>query len=95
MFSAARAAPKAAPEPLDLKTYWFFAALDAIDTFNYLSMTRDRTFTPSPHTPMQIHGHSIDEREGPNSFLPYEQARWIENRAKQKKKQDERATQAN
>lgn len=79
---------------LNLYKYRSFAALDAIDMFSYISMNRNGTFTPSPHTQMQIHGHSINEKEGPNSFLPYEQEGRMVNTAKKQKKLDDRATQA-
>ena len=54
IFEAARAALKAAPAALDHQRYWSFAALDAIDKTNYLPLTRNGSFPPSPHTAMQL-----------------------------------------
>ena len=56
VFSAARAALKAAPAPPNHNKYWSFAALDAIDKTDYLPMKRNGIFTPSPHTEMRLHG---------------------------------------
>lgn len=85
VFSAARSALKAAPPPLNNNQYWSFAALDAIDKSNYLPLTRDDALTPSPNTQMQLHGYCIDEKDGPDNFLPFGQAGWIINTAKNKK----------
>lgn len=86
---------KAAPAPLNSNKYWSFAALDAIDSPNYLPMTRNGVFTPLPRTKMQIHGHSVDEKEGWQGMLPFGQAGWVFNTAKHKKMLEDRATQAN
>ena len=95
VLSAARAALKAAPAPLNSNKFWSYAALNAIDKTKYLVMARNGIFTPSPHTEMQLHGHHIDDKDGRQSFLPFGQAGWIVNTAKHKKKLEDRATQAN
>ena len=95
VFAAARAALKAAPAPLDHQRYWSFSALDAIDKANFLPLTRNGSFMPSPHTALKLHGHSVDEKDGPNHFLPYGQPGWIVNTARHKKKLEDRSTPAN
>lgn len=77
IFSAARAAILAAPAFLNSKKYWSLAALVAVNESKFLPLTRDGTTGPSPHTQMKLHGHSIDEKEGPSNFLFFGQVGWI------------------
>lgn len=84
-FSAARAALKEDPALLNINKFWSYAALDAIGKTNFLPMRRNGTFTPSPHTQMQLHGFTTDKADGPHNFLPYVQAGWIVNTAPYKK----------
>lgn len=73
VLAEARDALKAAPGPLKKNRFWSFAALDAIGNTNHLPIKRNRTFTPSPHTAMILHESKVDDKEGPNNFLPFGQ----------------------
>lgn len=68
IFAAAKAALKAASDPLNNNQFWSYSALDAINKTNYLPMKREGTFNPSPHTEMLLHGNKLTKGRAPTTF---------------------------
>lgn len=62
VFGSSRTELSAAAPPLNKASLWSLATLDSIEKSNFLPFRRDGKLIATPHTQIDLHGRTTDEK---------------------------------